>query len=187
MAKFANNCLSNVLKLGKVLLTSISYCLSYVCLKIIFRIILIRNYLYIYIAIWLRMYVCGYWSGVPTTTGNESVLAYITTMGKIFGWDLRSQEVAWKLSTMPKYGKTAICHAQHIMCAPCRIGDSHDSWSTPELASTWYKLGLSPYLGHEISTSHPTLAAHWTWRNKLALYVHIVSVCSRSCTSQLDT
>lgn len=74
-----------------------------------------------------------------------------------------------------------------FMCTPCRIGDSHDSWSTPELASTWYKLGLSPYLGHEISTSHPTLAAHWTWRNKLALYVHIVSVYSRSCTSQLDT
>ena len=36
--------------------------------------------------------------------GSESVLAYITTMGKIFGQDLRSQEVAWKLSTMPKYG-----------------------------------------------------------------------------------
>ena len=40
--------------------------------------------------------------------GNESVLAYITTMGKIFGWDLRSQEVAWKLSTMPKYGKSVL-------------------------------------------------------------------------------
>ena len=41
---------------------------------------------------------------VYVVTGSESVLAYVTTMGKIFGWDLRSQEVAWKLSTMPKYG-----------------------------------------------------------------------------------
>jgi len=37
--------------------------------------------------------------------GSESVLAFITTMGKIYGWDLRSQDVAWKLSNMPKYGK----------------------------------------------------------------------------------
>ena len=57
-------------------------------------------------------------------TGNESVLAYITTMGKIFGWDLRSQEVAWKLSTMPEYGKNMY---NTFMCTPCRIGDSHDS------------------------------------------------------------
>ena len=47
--------------------------------------------------------------GVCVIVGSESVLAYITTMGKIFGWDLRSQEVAWKLSTMPKYGKYIIC------------------------------------------------------------------------------
>ena len=53
---------------------------------------------------------------VSVTTGNESVLAYITTMGKIFGWDLRSQEVAWKLSTMPKYGKTANDHI--LSCIP---------------------------------------------------------------------
>ncbi|XP_065916552.1 phosphoinositide 3-kinase regulatory subunit 4-like isoform X2 [Dysidea avara] len=38
------------------------------------------------------------------SSGSESVLAFITTMGKIYGWDLRSQDVAWKLSNMPKYG-----------------------------------------------------------------------------------
>ena len=51
---------------------------------------------------------CGTYFGVCVIVGSESVLAYITTMGKIFGWDLRSQEVAWKLSTMPKYGNILI-------------------------------------------------------------------------------
>ena len=55
-------------------------------------------------------------------------------MGKIFGWDLRSQEVAWKLSTMPKYGKNSNLSCTTHLCAhpvglvTAMTVDPHQNW-----------------------------------------------------------